>query len=121
LKADESTYFFAQTLFGEEAAAEFIAGVKANQSAAVAAYGTNAAVQKGYNATYSADVNDILPSAVGQAEILLSNTGTYGGYAPSITVQIQAALQHPMSRGSVTINSTSTFDAPLIDAGYLTQ
>lgn len=66
-------------------------------------------------------MNDILPSAVGQAEILLSNTGTYGGYGDAITVQIQAAIQHPFSRGSVLINSTSTFDPPAIDAGYLTQ
>ncbi|GAA5906271.1 GMC family oxidoreductase [Sporobolomyces salmoneus] len=109
------------TLFGEEAAQEFIAGVKANQSSAVSSYGSNSAVQSGYDATYSADVNDILSSPVGQAEILLSNTGTYGGYPDSITVQIQAALQHPFSRGSVTINSTSTFDRPQIDAGYLTH
>ena len=108
-------------MFGEDAAQEFIAGVKANQSAAVSAYGSNANVQAGYNATYSADINDILSSPVGQAEILLSNTGTYGGYPDSITVQIQAALQHPMSRGSVTINSTSVFDSPQIDAGYLSQ
>ncbi|GAA5982892.1 hypothetical protein JCM5350_001544 [Sporobolomyces pararoseus] len=109
------------TLFGAEAAQEFIDGVKANQSAAISAYGSNSKVQAGYNATYSADVNDILSSPVGQAEILLSNTGTYSAYPDSITVQIQAALQHPMSRGSVTINSTSTFDSPQIDAGYLTH
>ncbi|GAA5847460.1 hypothetical protein JCM5353_005428 [Sporobolomyces roseus] len=109
------------TLFGEEAAQQFITEVKANQSAAVSAYSTNAAVQKGYEATYNADVNDILPSAVGQAEILLSNTGTYGGYGDAVTVQIQAAIQHPFSRGSVLINSTSTFDPPAIDAGYLTH
>ncbi|GAA5936260.1 uncharacterized protein JCM15063_002761 [Sporobolomyces koalae] len=118
---DAVAYVNLTTLFGETAAQEFIASIKADQAAAVSAYGSNAAVQKGYDATYSTDLNDILPSAVGQAEILLSNTGTYGGYPGSVTVQIQAALQHPFSRGSVLVSSKSTFDAPTIDAGYLTH
>ncbi|CEQ42600.1 SPOSA6832_04432 [Sporobolomyces salmonicolor] len=108
-------------LFGEEAAQQLIEEIKANQSALVTAYSTNTNIQAGYNATYSAELRDVYPSAVGQAEILLANTGTYGGYGDAVTVQIQAAIQHPLSRGSVKINSTSTFDKPQIDPGYLTQ
>ncbi|GAA6062424.1 hypothetical protein JCM10212_006059 [Sporobolomyces blumeae] len=118
---DAVAYVDLETLFGAEAAAQFMTELRANQSSAVSAYSSNAQVAAGYNATYSADINDIYPTSVGQAEILLSNTGTYGGYPDAVTVQIQAALQHPMSRGSVNINSTSTFDAPQIDPGYLTH
>lgn len=51
-----------------------------------------------------------------------SNTGTYGAYGAGVkTVSIQAAIQHPLSRGSVLITSTSAFDAPTIDPGYLTH
>lgn len=110
------------TLLGDAQAATFIEQLNANQTAIVEAYSTNAAVQRGYAATYAAEVRDIMPSAVGQAELLLSNTGTYGAYGEDVkTMSIQAAIQHPLSRGSVQINSTSAFDPPVVDAGYLTH
>ncbi|GAA5928009.1 hypothetical protein JCM1841_001819 [Sporobolomyces salmonicolor] len=118
---DAVAYVNLTGLFGEEAAQQLIEEIKANQSALVTAYSTNTNIQAGYNATYSAELRDVYPSAVGQAEILLANTGTYGGYGDAVTVQIQAAIQHPLSRGSVKINSTSTFDKPQIDPGYLTH
>ncbi|GAA5911812.1 hypothetical protein JCM6882_003365 [Rhodosporidiobolus microsporus] len=119
---DAVAYINLTTLFGgEEAARQFIDELSANKSAQVNAYSSNEAVRAGYDATYSAELRDIFPSAVGQAEILLANTGTYGGYPGLVTTQIQAAIQHPLSRGSVKINSTSTFDKPQIDPGYLTH
>ncbi|KAF8999263.1 GMC oxidoreductase-domain-containing protein [Cyathus striatus] len=36
-------------------------------------------------------------------------------------VAIQAALQHPLSQGQLYINSSSVFDKPVIDPGYLTH
>jgi choline dehydrogenase len=96
--------------------------IAAEKTAQVNAYSTNIKVRAGYAAGYQAELDDIFPSAIGQAEILLSNTGTYGAYGDDIkTISIQAAIQHPLSRGSVLINSTSAFDAPLIDPGYLTH
>ncbi|GAA5901157.1 hypothetical protein JCM8208_002291 [Rhodotorula glutinis] len=118
---DAVAYINLTTLFGADAAQTFMDELEANKSAQVEAYSTNAAVQAGYDATYSAELRDVYPSAVGQAEILLSNTGTYQGYPGAVTVQVQAAIQHPLSRGSVKINSTSTFDKPMVDAGYLTH
>ncbi|GAA6037291.1 hypothetical protein JCM8097_008666 [Rhodosporidiobolus ruineniae] len=118
---DAVAYVNLTTLFGEEGAQQLIDEIAANQSSLVQAYSSDATVQSGYNSTYSAELRDVYPSAVGQAEILLSNTGTYGGYPNSVTVQVQAAIQHPLSRGSVKINSTSTFDKPQIDPGYLTH
>ncbi|GAA5974228.1 hypothetical protein JCM11641_003339 [Rhodosporidiobolus odoratus] len=118
---DAVAYVNLTTLFGEDGAQQLMDEIAANQSDIVSAYSTNKNIQAGYNATYSAELRDVFASAVGQAEILLSNTGTYGGYPNSVTVQIQAAIQHPLSRGTVKINSTSTFDAPQIDPGYLTH
>ncbi|GAA5924466.1 hypothetical protein JCM10213_004584 [Rhodosporidiobolus nylandii] len=118
---DAIAYVNLTTLFGEDGAAQLIDEIAAAQSAQVAAYATDSRIQAGYNSTYTAELRDVYPSAVGQAEILLSNTGTYGGYPNSVTVQIQAAIQHPLSRGSVKINATSTFDKPQIDPGYLTH
>lgn len=36
-------------------------------------------------------------------------------------IQVQAALQHPFSRGSITIKSDDIFDAPIINPSYLEQ
>ncbi|POY72705.1 hypothetical protein BMF94_4535 [Rhodotorula taiwanensis] len=119
---DAVAYVNLTTLLGSESAAQtFMNELETNKSAAVQAYSSNAQVQAGYNATYSAELDDVYPSAVGQAEILLSNTGTYGGYPGAVTVQIQAAIQHPLSRGTIKITSNSTFDKPEIDPGYLTH
>ncbi|KAM0788362.1 hypothetical protein ACM66B_001502 [Microbotryomycetes sp. NB124-2] len=110
------------TLVGEDAASELIQDIKNVQDDQVTAYSTNAAVRRGYNATYAAEVEDVYPSAIGQAEILLSNTGGYSAYGNDTKViNVQAAIQHPLSRGSVLINSTSVFDAPIIDPRYLSH
>lgn len=49
------------------------------------------------------------------------NSPLTGSYGAGHFIGIQAALQHPLSRGTVKINSTSIFDNPQIDPGYLTQ
>jgi choline dehydrogenase len=38
-----------------------------------------------------------------------------------LPLPLTAPTQHPMSRGYVQINSTSTFDSPIIQPGYLTH
>jgi len=120
---DAVAYVNLTTLMGDAAAATFLAACKANASATIAAYSNNTAIQAGYNLTYFGEIDTVLPSNVGAAELLLSNTGTYSSYMASSnkTVSIQAAIQHPLSRGSVKLNSTSVFDAPNIDPGYLTH
>lgn len=57
--------------------------------------------------------NDWLSTDVGQLEIIftmLSGTTDVG---------IQAAMQHPYSRGTIMINSTDAFSPPVIDPRYL--
>lgn len=70
-------------------------------------------VKKGYNLTYTTQINDIFQSKVGPLEILFAMT--FGN------IQVQAALQHPMSRGSIKIKSTNPFDSPDIDPAYFHQ
>jgi len=71
-------------------------------------------VVAGYKAIYETVANTIIPSQVGQVELLLSLLG-------SSTVTIQAALQHPLSHGRVYINSPSVFDPAVIDPQYLSH
>ena len=87
----------------------------------MASYSTDSTIQAGYQATYEREIDDIYPSAVGQVEILMVNTGVYGAYGDGNYIGVQAAIQHPLSRGFLTITSDSTFDAPNIDPGYLTH
>ncbi|KZT59087.1 GMC oxidoreductase [Calocera cornea HHB12733] len=79
---------------------------------------TDPTVIKGYQATYNALANTIMPSQVGQVELLFSLTGTSFG---ANTIAIQAAIQHPFSRGQLYINSTNAFDKPVIDPRYLSH
>ncbi|KAK0205625.1 GMC oxidoreductase-domain-containing protein [Armillaria fumosa] len=58
------------------------------------------------------DHPNVLP--VPQVEILLSLNAAN-------TITIQATLQHPLSRGQITVNSTSAFDTPVIDPGYFSR
>ena len=58
-----------------------------------------------------------MSSSVGLVELLLSLTGTGVGGAKSVAVQ--AALQHPLSMGRITLGSSDAFDQPVIDPGYL--
>ena len=80
---------------------------------AVGTYDAPQSVKDGYRATYTKQVNDIFNSGVGPIELLFANS--FGN------IQVQCALQHPLSRGSVKITSNNPFDSPAIDAGYLSN
>jgi choline dehydrogenase len=54
-----------------------------------------------------------LTQNVGQLEVLMTMLGTGDN-----TIGIQVALQHPWSRGTIFINSTDPFTAPLINPDY---
>lgn len=69
-------------------------------------------VVAGYNAMYGKAVELFQTTPVGNIELLLSLTGAG-------TVGIQAGLQHPFSPGHVYLHSSSPFDYPIIDPGYL--
>ncbi|KAK0224543.1 GMC oxidoreductase [Armillaria nabsnona] len=75
---------------------------------------TDPTILAGYKSTFDVITQTYYPSAVPQVEILLSLNAAN-------TVTIQAALQHPLSRGQITVNSTSAFDTPVIDPGYFSH
>ncbi|KDE06010.1 hypothetical protein MVLG_03692 [Microbotryum lychnidis-dioicae p1A1 Lamole] len=115
-------YLNLTTLLGTDNTEAFLSQLREYKPIAVAGYSNDGSVQKGYDAAYDSEVNSIYPSVIGQAELALRNTGTGGIYGNStLTLSLQASLQHPLSRGSITINSTSTFSPPVIDPGYLTH
>ena len=90
----------------------FLTNVKNNQTNAVNAYDAPDAVKQGYALTYQTTV-DIMEKLVGTIELIFSLTFS--------KVQVQSALQHPLSRGSVLIKSNNVFDYPKIDPRYLEQ
>lgn len=80
---------------------------------------TDPTVLAGYAATYTVGTDIVLKSKVGQVELLLGLTGTALGGQDSIA--IQAALQHPFSRGRLWLTSASAWEYPLIDPNYLSH
>ncbi|SHO78726.1 Uncharacterized protein MSYG_3073 [Malassezia sympodialis ATCC 42132] len=90
----------------------YIDSVKNNQTNAVNAYDAPDPVKSGYNLTYSTVLN-LLQKNVPAIEILFSLT--FGN------IQVQHAIQHAFSRGSILINTTDPFDYPLVDPRYLEQ
>ncbi|TKY85547.1 hypothetical protein EX895_005709 [Sporisorium graminicola] len=106
-------YVSGSNIFGDQEWASMINQIRADRDANVAAYDAPAAVKAGYNATYTTQVDKFFPSQIGPIELLFALS--FGG------VQVQAALQHPLSRGSIKITSTDAFTPPAIDPAYLSN
>ncbi|WFD23850.1 hypothetical protein MEQU1_002544 [Malassezia equina] len=70
-------------------------------------------VQKGQRKAYEAIANTIFRSNVSPLEIL--------GNVMFGSISIQAALQHPLSRGSIKITSKNGFDSPKINPNYFAE
>ncbi|RMD44066.1 hypothetical protein DV735_g1045, partial [Chaetothyriales sp. CBS 134920] len=66
----------------------------------------------GYRAIYNSTAKTIFPSPLGLIEFLIGNN-------LEGKVNMGAALQHPLSHGSIYINSSNPMDYPVIDPGYL--
>ncbi|KDN43206.1 GMC oxidoreductase [Tilletiaria anomala UBC 951] len=109
-------YVNLESLFGGSAGANAVRAQIANGvDDAVNSYNAPDAVKAGYRATYNAQAGHVFKegSKTGPIELLFANT--FGN------IQVQTALQHPLSRGSVKITTTDPFTYPSIDAGYLTN
>ncbi|WFD33247.1 hypothetical protein MCUN1_000060 [Malassezia cuniculi] len=72
-----------------------------------------AAVKRGLRRTLTRQANELYGSNGAPVEILFNVM--FGN------INIQAALQHPISRGIIYITSTNPFDAPHIDPGYFNE
>ncbi|KAG7443851.1 GMC oxidoreductase [Guyanagaster necrorhizus] len=112
--SDAIAYVNLTTLMGDNMTT-WISTVR-NEYTASEAYipSTDSTILAGYKSTFDVITETYYPSSVPQVEILLSLNA-------ASTVTIQAALQHPLSRGQITLNSTSAFDQPLIDPGYFSH
>ncbi|KAG7098258.1 hypothetical protein E1B28_000220 [Marasmius oreades] len=75
---------------------------------------TSPEVLEGAKAIYDVRAKTILPSEVGQIELLL-------GLMFEGTISIGVALQQPLSQGRLYIRSSSVFDYPVIDPSYLSH
>lgn len=111
-------YLSLSHLFNDEDANRFMTELKANMTTVINKQQfPDDTVKAGYTATYTTEANDIIGSNVGVVELLLGSVGSWN--SANRTVSIQVAIQHPMSRGSVHINTTNAWDTPIITANYL--
>lgn len=106
-------YINLTTLVGADQAGALLDTARADVSAAISAAAVPDAVKQAWNVTYTSQVDNIYNSPVGLVEILLADI--FG------TVNIQIALQQPLSRGSILLASADPFAPPAIDPNYLTQ
>ncbi|KAF8909105.1 hypothetical protein CPB85DRAFT_1435846 [Mucidula mucida] len=102
-------------IMGESAHSELVQSIAdaANASASLVPSQYQEVVA-GYRLMYSKAVELFQNTTMGNIELLLAITGAGA-------VGIQAGLQHPMSPGHIYINSSSSFDYPVIDPGYLSH
>lgn len=105
-------YINLTSLVGADQAGALISTARADVSAAISSAAVPDAVKQAWNVTYTSQVDNIYDSPVGLVEILLADI--FG------TVNIQVALQQPLSRGSILVNSADPFAPPAIDPNYLT-
>lgn len=105
-----TAYVNTSTLFGDDAQA-ILQRLQSKLPSMIQSANVRDEVKRAYNATMSTQVNEVFNSAVGPIELLFALT--FG------QIQIQIALQHPLSRGSILINSLDPFASPSIDPGYL--
>ncbi|GBE82510.1 alcohol oxidase [Sparassis latifolia] len=96
---------------------DFQAGVVSSMSNALVP-STDPTVLAGYKAIYETTTN-LLTTPVGQVEVLLNLVGSASG--GTNTIGIEVGIQHPYSHGRLYINSSSIFDAPVIDPNYLSN
>jgi choline dehydrogenase len=107
-------YINLTTLLGGDQAAstKLLDTLRANVTSAINSAAVPDAVKQAWNVTYTSQVNNIYDSPVGLVEILLADI--FG------TVNMQIALQQPLSRGSILVTSADPFAQPAIDPRYLT-
>ena len=116
-------YVSLTSLVGEEQARAYqqeVAG-QIDSSAESLVPSSDETVREGYKALSHAIADTFMPSGLGHVELLMSVQGQRGVDAGSQEIQIQAAIQHPLSQGNIYINSSDPFEPPLIDPWYLSH
>ncbi|KAK7703253.1 hypothetical protein SLS64_009230 [Diaporthe eres] len=106
-------YINLTTLVGAAEAGALLDSARTSVSAAISSAPITDAAKQAWSTTYTSQVDNIYDSPVGLVEILLADI--FG------TVNIQVALQQPLSRGSILVTTADPFAAPAINPNYLTQ
>lgn len=109
-------YVNASTLFGSSLSSTQSTVSGQVDSSASTVPSTDSTVIAGFKEMYSVITDKYMPSDLGHVELLLSTQGQKGSTSQS--VQIQCALQHPLSAGRLYISSNDPFTAPVIDPQY---
>ena len=106
-------------LFGNDTfTTQFLQEMNDNMTAVVNNQGyADDTLKAGYELTYATELGILETGTIGAVELLLGSFGSWNKVNRTITIQV--AIQHPTSRGSVMINSTDPFAAPVITANYL--
>lgn len=105
-----TSYVTLETLLGgSDQAAEFISSVRNNLSTIVDSYDAPESVKRGYRATLTETLR-LVEQGTSPMEMLFASV--FGGE------QIQLALQHSLSRGTIMIKSANPFEYPAIDPHY---
>lgn len=105
------------TLFGADGASTMhqqMINDMPNFAVSVGTGSKDSQVREGFKSIYAAISDKIFMSSVAQVEILLS-------LSSAGLVQVQAAIQHPLSQGRIWINTNSAFDKPSIDPQYFSH
>lgn len=105
-------YINLTTLVGAGEAKGLIDAARSEVSAAIKAADVPEAVRQAWSVTYTSQLDNIYDSPVGLVEILLADI--FG------TVNMQIALQQPLSRGSILVTGSDPFLPPAINPNYLT-
>ncbi|KIY62258.1 GMC oxidoreductase [Cylindrobasidium torrendii FP15055 ss-10] len=110
-----TAYVNLTAILGESARNDFLATISDAAAASAALVpSTSSEVVTGYKNMYAKALDLLQNTQVGSIELLfaLTGDGTFG---------VQAGLQHPFSPGHISLNSSSAFDYPIIDPGYLSH
>ncbi|EXJ84155.1 hypothetical protein A1O3_04822 [Capronia epimyces CBS 606.96] len=110
---DAVAYVNASVLFGNKAS-DLKTSILSQFDQFATSASSDTGVVAGYKAIYDTTANDIFNGPTGLVELLIGNN-------VDGAIRIGAALQHPFSHGSITINSSNPLDYPVIDPKYLTH
>ncbi len=105
---DAIAYVNASVLFGEDADS-----VQQSMLSSLDGFApSDTTIAAGYSAITNATAKGLFATPVGQIELLIGNTQDSG-------ISLGATLQHPLSLGTITINSSNPLDYPVINPNYL--
>ncbi|TIA88338.1 hypothetical protein E3P81_03527 [Wallemia ichthyophaga] len=91
----------------------FLDALEANMTDATSSGNEPEQVKSGYRATYKSDLENVYRAGNAVVEILMNNLGSNLGF--------QLAIQHPLSRGKISLGSQNASENANVDPRYLSH